>query len=340
MNINVIKRFLRCPVCGANDLEPTPFESKGETIINGVVSCAKCERWYRIESEVLELVSDDLRSQEHDHSFKQRFSKHWTGIRDSDIATEAVDAHKWGQKKFFDSEQAQYETGMMSQNFWRSFDHNFLQYVREVAKGGLMVEIGGGTGRFSLPLRNDFQTILSFDLSENMVRSAIQARNAIQPMPIHVHYFVGDAENPPLQSSIADFCLLSGILHHIGEPEVALKEMARILKVGGGYMGNENNHSFFRPVFDILMHIKTLWKEEAHEHHFIISREELSKWLGDAGLNSSEWTSVFLPPHMFNLLSPTLSTRFMLWTDKGCSAVPWLRSQGGLLLYSGSKSGK
>jgi len=191
----------------------------------------------------------------------------------------------------------------------------------------------------SLPVRDRFRLILSFDLSEAMVRAALHNRDALGPSAAHCHYFVADAEEIPIKSESVEAASLSGILHHVESPDVVIEEMARALKPGGRFLGGENNRSAFRPIFDLLMRARTLWTEKAHEEHFIMSSAELDRWFAQAGVSARIWTTVFLPPHAFNLLPEGAAEALMRATDALARLVPWLRRQGGLVVYLGTKPG-
>jgi hypothetical protein len=116
-----------------------------------------------------------------------------------------------------------------------------------------------------------------------------------------------------------------------------LREMSRTLREGASFFGQENNRSAFRPIFDFLMRRKKLWDEKAHEDHFVMSAGELRKWFAAAGVESDIWTSVYLPPHLFNILSVDGVAKLMKVTDGIGHAIPWLRNQGGLVLFAGTK---
>jgi SAM-dependent methyltransferase len=162
-------------------------------------------------------------------------------------------------------------------------------------------------------------------------------RDAMTPAPTNLHYFTADAENIPIRAGVADITIFSGILHHVAHPQRVIAEAVRTLRPGGRFIGMENNRTVFRPIFDLLMRLKKLWNEKAHPEHFLISGAELERWFADAGVKGSIWTSVFVPPHAFNALPVTWASRVLKLTDMAAQALPWVRDQGGLILFTGEK---
>ena len=338
MRLSTVRQYLMCPACHAPQLEPTVFEQAGERIVHGVVTCGGCGEWYRVEDGLLELLVPALRNADRTRAFRTRFAGAWQFPESDDAALDAGDEHKIGQRDFYDDDSAAYQSNMLQLSFWRAFDKQFHKQIIALApRRGCLLEIGGGTGRMSLPTASHFDRVLSFDIAEGMVRAALRDRDAAGGRLDHLEYFVADAENIPVRDGVADAALFSGILHHVARPDVVVQEMARALVPGGRYLGMENNASAFRPIFDLLMRAKRLWNEKAHEDHFIISRAEIEQWLPAAGCSVRVWTSVFLPPHVLSMVSESAAGQLLSATDGVAGALPWLRAQGGLLLFEGTK---
>ena len=304
-----------------------------------MVTCVDCLTWYRLEEGLLELLVPSLRSSRVDSEFRRRIGFDPSpGARPPDGTASQTDQHKLGQKEFYDEDAGSYETNMMRLPFWRAFDQSYIRSIRPLGGSDkTMIEVGGGSGRLSVPLRNDFGTIASFDISEAMVRRAMR-RLAEGGGANGVRYFVADAENVPIKSVRADVVVFSGILHHVAAPRQVIKEAARLLRPGGYFIGMENNDSVFRPLFDMLINWRRLWNEKAHPEHFIISEGDLHAWFGEAGVSGTVWTSVFLPPHLFNLFPVSTARRLLSTSDTVARMIPFVRNQGGLVLFSGKKA--
>src|SRR5688500_2400503 len=258
MKESVIREFMLCPACHHDALETTAFDRRGDDVVNGVVTCAGCSAWYRLDDGLLELLVPSLQDMPRRKSFQARFANRWDGWKTEVAASSAAgDAHKLGQIEFYDEDASVYEIQMMEPSFWRGFDIVYHGLIEERAgKRDVMLEIGCGTGRVSLPMAEDFGQTLSFDLSEAMVRTALGKRDKVPAALGRVHYFVADAENIPIRAACIDVAIFSGILHHVESPDIVLREMARTLKEGATFFGQENNRSAFRPIFDFLMRKK------------------------------------------------------------------------------------
>jgi ubiquinone/menaquinone biosynthesis C-methylase UbiE/uncharacterized protein YbaR (Trm112 family) len=340
VNEQVIDEYLTCPACGAAQLHIDSFERVGPEINNGVVSCRQCATWYRLEDGLLELLVPALRLPATDAAFQARVSREFGGWRYATGPAQdvALDEHKLGQRVFYDEDAGSYETSMMRLPFWTSFDRAYTRTIESfTGHRPVMLEVGGGSGRQSIPLRDSFSTILSFDISEAMVRRAMRRFSEVENSKRNIHYFVGDAENIPVRSGFADAAIFSGILHHVAAPDRVIRETARALRAGGRFVGMENNRTVLRPLFDTLMNLVRLWNEKAHPEHFTISSRELHAWFAQAGLTGDVWTSVFLPPHLFSAVPASITDSLLRVSDTVCRSVPGLRNQGGLVLFKGEK---
>jgi ubiquinone/menaquinone biosynthesis C-methylase UbiE/uncharacterized protein YbaR (Trm112 family) len=339
MKESIVRQYLLCPACKHESLEVTAFQRTGDEVHNGVVSCPQCATWYRLEENLLELLVPALQDFRRRDKFRQRYGTRWQDWESATVSPARGDTHKIGQREFYDVDVVSYENNMLKLPFWRGFDRTYLSHIEKLAEGRPhMLEIGGGTGRISLPLADRFTFVLSFDISEGMAREAMRKRDALTRKHDHIHYFVADAENIPVKSGTFDVAVFSGILHHVEHPEVVMREMARTLNADGRFIGMENNRSALRPVFDALMVFKRLWNEKASDEHYIIGRQEILRWFEAAGVTGDVWTSVFLPPHVYNLFSDEGAERLIRRTDEAAHAVPWYREQGGLILFSGRKA--
>jgi len=341
--------FLICPACREGAFETVPFERDGDALVHGVLVCDRCRAWYRVEDCLPELLLPPLRDPARAGAFAARFRSRWdgwdrapagagVGVSPDGETPRPAEALKLEQIRFFRGQAGVYDQRITDSPFWNSFDRMFLEMVERTCRGrGVLVEIGTGTGRFSSRLAGVFNTTLSLDLSEEMTRVAMGKHASGGGTAGSVLHVVADAENLPVRPGVADFALFSGVLSYLAAPGAAIAEAARILAPRGCLVGQENNRSAFRPWFDLLMALRKSWVAKSYPPRGVVARADLVAWLVGAGVSPTVWTEVFLPPHLFNLLSPAGAKRVMRATNGAAGRVPWVRDQGGLIVFSGTR---
>jgi uncharacterized protein len=64
--------ILACPIDKTYPLELYVFEEKDE-IVEGLIVCPKCHRWYPIRDEIPEMLPDELRKADGDLPFLKKW---------------------------------------------------------------------------------------------------------------------------------------------------------------------------------------------------------------------------------------------------------------------------
>ncbi len=344
MDEAIAREFLICPACRTGPFTIIPFERDDRGLVHGILRCDACRSWYRVEDRLPELLPHDLRDAARGRAFMARFHDRWqgwsSGSAPAPVPSDGSRVLKAEQMEFFRTQAGRYDDGITAAPFWIAFDRLFLDAIgRAGAKRGVLVEVGCGTGRLAPRLAEAFRTLLGFDLSEAMAREAMRRFSACGTLPGRALHFVADADHIPVRGGAADCVLFAGVLSYVAMPAVALAESVRILAEDGVLLGHENNASVFRPCFDLLMALHESWVAKSYPPHGALSGADLVGWLGAAGMSASYRTEVFLPPHVFNLLPPSRAERLMRFTNATASRLPWIRRQGGLLLFSGRRKG-
>jgi ubiquinone/menaquinone biosynthesis C-methylase UbiE len=99
-----------------------------------------------------------------------------------------------------------------------------LREALEGAPGRRLVDVGGGTGNYSLALRDEGWEPLVIDRQPEMLaRAAAKGLDTLE----------GDAQRLPLADAGADAVMLVSMLHHVEDPVAALAEARRILRPHG-----------------------------------------------------------------------------------------------------------
>jgi uncharacterized protein len=68
-----LMELLACPIDKQHPLELHVFEEKDEEVVEGLIVCPKCLRWYPIREEIPELLPDELRKQNEDLPFLKKW---------------------------------------------------------------------------------------------------------------------------------------------------------------------------------------------------------------------------------------------------------------------------
>ncbi len=96
-------------------------------------------------------------------------------------------------------------------------------------RGSRILDVGCGTGRFSLPLAEDLSCrVCGLDASRGMLEAAKRKPRAHLCEWVHA-----DAGDLPFEDGTFDICLLSMVIHHVSDQERSLKEAHRVLVSGG-----------------------------------------------------------------------------------------------------------
>ena len=91
-----------------------------------------------------------------------------------------------------------------------------------------VLELACGTGLLSVRLAGSVKLLEAMDFSEEMIRQAKAKTHSSR-----LHFSVQDATSLPYAEETFDAAVISNALHIMPEPEKALAEIRRVLKLGG-----------------------------------------------------------------------------------------------------------
>lgn len=109
-----------------------------------------------------------------------------------------------------------------------------------------VLEIGCGTGDFSLELSKAGASVVALDLSHERI-AAIKKRADAQGLEMDV--LVGDAQRTSFDDETFDLILCRNVIEHVSDPRKLVEEMARILKPGGAIQLTAPNRLSFMQIF-------------------------------------------------------------------------------------------
>lgn len=67
--------ILACPIDKQNPLELHAFETKNDVIVDGVLICTKCSRFFAIVEEIPIMLPDDLRDKNQEMAFLKKYEE-------------------------------------------------------------------------------------------------------------------------------------------------------------------------------------------------------------------------------------------------------------------------
>jgi ubiquinone/menaquinone biosynthesis C-methylase UbiE/uncharacterized protein YbaR (Trm112 family) len=335
--------LLKCPSCNSSELQHITFsEHTPQEIKDGVLWCVNCKNWYPIQDGLLDLLTGSLVYVEDRKIFWSTYSAELekVGLSLSLMEDEDKKDLQSIQQSHFDwyaSNDLQTYNNYAQQPFWVAADQlAFEPWRKEIKQGNWLLDVGCAEGRSTFKMMDLDINIVGFDVSKALVRQAIDRYRA-GSYKAKATFCVADASNFPFKNSSFNYVLIYGVLHHLPDPTAACKEVARVLKLNGQYIGSENNRSVFRAIFELLQKINPLWHEEAGPEA-LISHKLISEAFNGTGVEVKSYTSVFLPPHLINLFPQKTANQLLAVTDKVGRAIPILRNNGGLVVINGIKS--
>jgi ubiquinone/menaquinone biosynthesis C-methylase UbiE len=309
----------------------TAFSQDGDDVVDGVLRLNGA--WYRIEDGILDALPDTLASPATRARFAARHGLEPLPARTARTAED--DVRKAEQIEFFRDDSVTYDRDVSNRSFYVASDRiSFDDWASLLRPGGLVCDIGAGSGRVTLPLAQRGLSVVSTDISEEMLRIARQRALAMDGGS-RVTYLLADAERLPLRDSLFDAAVCYGVLHHVPNPAAVVAEAGRILRPGGRWLSYDPHRSKVRFLFDWAMKAATLYQELASGNP-MIARDEAAAWCRSAGLTADIKLHFFLPPHLLNLFSADTAERWLRVSDRVFNRVG-LGSFAGVIVVSGNK---
>jgi SAM-dependent methyltransferase len=197
---------------------------------------------------------------------------------------------------------------------------------RFLPPGGLVLDVGCGSALVADRIRDIDATYVGFDFGGHHIEYAAKKYADITDRRLRTGFARGDAQLIPFADSTMDVVVFSEVIEHLLQPELAVWEIARVLKPGGVLIMTTNNASEM-PLRTPLSHLFA-WIEKAlgadhpelislrpwvwpepvdrelleegspdvyvpHTHHI---QAETRRMFGAAGLDTFRWSSFEFPP--------------------------------------------
>ncbi|ASI99586.1 class I SAM-dependent methyltransferase [Thermococcus celer] len=167
------------------------------------------------------------------------------------------------------------------------------------SRGGRALDLGCGTGNYTLELRRRGFDVIGLDASEGMLAVArSKGLNCIK----------GDAYSLPFPDGSFDLVLSVTMFEFIHEPERVVAEINRVLKPGGEVLiGTMNGRS----AWFLFKRLKSLFVETAYRYARFYTPRELEDLLRNAGFRDVQSAGVIFFPSFwpFHALAEALDKK-------------------------------
>ena len=138
------------------------------------------------------------------------------------------------RKTFWDKNAGRYDRFMRKN---RAAYEEMYTLIRPVVKAKTVLELATGTGLIAKHIVNAAAHIEATDASPEMILEAKRDNRSAK-----LHFSVQDMFRLPYADKSFDVVIVSNALHIVPQPEKALAEIRRVLKVGGTFLiCNESN---------------------------------------------------------------------------------------------------
>lgn len=161
-------------------------------------------------------------------------------------------------------------------------------------------DLGCGTGSLSASLAPHVQHVHAVDASPAMLASARARLGQLSNVSVHD----GALEALPLADASLDVAVLSLVLHHVADPQRALRDVHRVLRPGGRLL-----------IADMRAHAHVEYQQQMGHVWLGFDEPLLATWLASAGFTAPRFTPLPVDPEA---LGPA---RFTMTATRNGNAV-------------------
>lgn len=142
-------------------------------------------------------------------------------------------------------------------------------------------DLGCGTGALSASLSPHVAHVHAIDASPSMLSSAHARLDRLPNVTVHE----GALESLPLPNASLDVAILLLVLHHVADPQRALREVHRVLRPGGRVL-----------IADMRAHLRAEYQQQMGHVWLGFDAPTLEHWLKDAGFGAMRFTALPVDP--------------------------------------------
>lgn len=191
-------------------------------------------------------------------------------VNDLERAEIIVSERKKKTRAFFNTVAHSWDD--MKQELFGDFDLNLA--LRDILKSDnsnikSIVDLGCGTGELLSFINSEVSQCIGVDSSPKMLELA---KKRFVNIKKRCEFRLGELEHLPVKEQEVDSAIINMVLHHIAVPSQIIYEARRIIAPGGSLI-----------IADLAKHTSKSIKERFGGAWMGFEREEIEKWLIDAG---------------------------------------------------------
>lgn len=191
----------------------------------------------------------------------------WLSAGDS----QAYSSSEGEAKEFFNQVASEWEE--IRKNYYDESIVNKLVELQILKKDMTVMDLGAGDGYLSRAVADFVKKVIAVDISKEMLKEL--ERKARESSIVNIETLEGDGRDVPAEDSSVDMVCANMYLHHIEEPELAIREMNRVLKPGGLVF-----------LADFYEHDNTELKENMHDIWPGFKPSEVQTWFKNNGFRN------------------------------------------------------
>lgn len=172
-------------------------------------------------------------------------------------------------ENYFDNVAKEWDR--MRESFFSEAVRNKAFSTADVQEGRVASDLGAGSGFITEGLLRKGLKVIAVDQSKAMISVMKEKFSDAEG----IDFRVGDSKRLPIADEAVDYTFANMYLHHVESPLDAIKEMARILRPAGKLV-----------ITDLDEHAFEFLRVEHHDRWMGFKREDIKKWLTEAGLKN------------------------------------------------------
>lgn len=142
-----------------------------------------------------------------------------------------IDEQSERVRDYYRRTAADYDKQYQVRFFEEIYDKITWRYIgRYLPHAGAILDAGGGTGKWSIPIAKRGLNVVLFDISQEMLNVA-SSKVIESGLEKHVSFRQGDICHMPFADGAFDFALAEGDpISYCSNPDLAVEELSRVLK--------------------------------------------------------------------------------------------------------------